>query len=140
MTFRLTVVAGRRLSPPPFNPYKRRRPMLPFATPPPLIFPLPPSSSTTTIEFPLRHSFSAVTRSPHYRLSPGEARDGLPALPSLCCTLAGVLTCFGVARGQTPASTPPRPGFHQSVPLPVHGGPRGVHRPWTRSTGFPLLK
>jgi hypothetical protein len=122
ITFKLTDATGHYLAPPPFSPYKRRHPLLPFTAPPPLISPLHLSSSTTAVEFPLCHSFSAIARSPHRCPSPGQARDGFPAFTSLFCALAGKLTCSRVAGGQTPVSTPPCPGFLLSAPQPVHGG------------------
>jgi hypothetical protein len=80
---------------------------------------------------------------PYDRLSNSEARDGFPALGSLFCALACELPCSGVGGGQTPVSTPLRPDVLPSVPPAILGGQRDptvVHHPWTRSTGFPLLK
>jgi hypothetical protein len=65
--------------------------------------PLLPSSSSSAIS-------PTVARSPHRRLSSGEARAELPVLPSLCCAPAGELSCTGVAGGHILVSAPPRSG------------------------------
>jgi hypothetical protein len=64
--------------------------------------------SAAVAELSLLRRFPAVARSPHRRLSLGEARAEFPVLPSLCCAPAGELPCTEVAGGHAPVRAPPR--------------------------------
>jgi hypothetical protein len=114
--------------------YKGRAISPSFTAPLPALISLSLSSSLFLTERRHHRAFSVVTRPPRRRLSPGEALDELPVLPSPFCAPAGELRCTGAAGGRAPVSTPPCP---LSAPASVHGKPSAPGRStetWTRST------
>jgi hypothetical protein len=145
IAFKLTIAAQPPPPPPSSSPYKSRRPPPPVGSPHthPLYLSLPPSSSTATTKSSLHRCFIIIARPPHCHRAPVRLELIFSALPSLFCALTNELPCFRLAKSQTPASTPPCPSVLPSALPSVHSGlhdPAVVHCPWTRSTGFPLLK
>jgi hypothetical protein len=145
ITFKLTIAAQPPPPPPSFGPYKSIRTPPPIGSPHthPLYLSLPLSSSTATAESSLCRCYIVVARPPHCRRAPVRLEPIFSTLPSLFCALTNELPCFRVAGSQTPASTPPCPNVLPSALPSVHSGPHDlavVQRPWTWSTGFPLLK
>jgi hypothetical protein len=123
------LLTSHRLPSLSYHAYKRRRPPLPLTAPPPLIFPLPLSSSATLTEFHCCRCFITIARPPDHRPSSGVARDGFPVPHSLFCAPAGELPCPGAAEGLAPVSAPSCLGDSMLAPPLIHGGPCAL--PWS---------